>query len=95
MLTLNEIRDAISDMFPEQSVCVTADAWIHHHDDGPERSVTFRVSIHTDTGIEFHEDFETPELLLAAVRQYHDKKQNPEAKDLPVEAISEKNADDE
>lgn len=89
MLTLNEIRDVVLGMFPGQSLCVTADAWVHQHHDGPARSVTFRVSIHTDAGIEFHEEFETPDLLLAAVRQYREKKGDPEAKNRPIEALPE------
>lgn len=50
-MTINEARDIIAAKVPKLSVCVSADAWYHSYFKiglMPERSTTFRVSIHAD-----------------------------------------------
>lgn len=91
MKTLNEMRDEVAEMFPGQSVCVSAAAWCHVHDTGPNRITNFTVSVHAKVGkhIPFHETFSDPELALAAVRSYRTGEWDPKAKDREVVAIGE------
>jgi len=88
MKTLNEVRDEVGELFPQQSVSVSAAAWLHRHVDGPNRYVIYTVGIHREIGegLEFHENFDTLEMLLVGVRQHWAGKWNPKAMDGPVVA---------